>query len=596
VTPRLRSFEQWLGQASVSAFVVFAHPGVLLRARRHALALPQLSSDIAPTGGRYEADGLEWPLRLAALWQQALEAPLRRTQQGEFFKRDLDRLRTDSFLNAPAAENLKVFPDMGLLAVALAQAQGVLQAEQTDLKAGALPGSWDEGLPAALASLWASLPLLENWNPAHGWVNGSSVGNPYPSAYLLCMLLLAELEPEAWSQPEDIETWVLEHHPYWSGDGLRPSQKECWIPAFLLGLAHALRLLEAAKGAAEEWLVRLSPYGRWLLGLADAPPPAGPSAQTLLVQPNLEIVVFRQALTPAIIGRLSRFATWKNIGAACTLQLDAHAVYRGLESGLTFEDMLQTLEQHGLRALPAAVLESLRTWADKRERISVYPAATLFEFGSADDLNEALARGLSGVRISDRLLVVADEGSVDFRHFRLTGTRDYSPAPEKCVEVEGDGVTVAVDLARSDLLLETELHRFAQPLDGPSVNGKRRYRLSPATLAAGRESGLSQHDLEEWFLQRSGHALSAAAILLLQGSSLEPLHVRSQFVLSVPSEELADGLLQWPQTRALIQERLGPVALVVAQEDLAALRDRLTALGASLITESATESGKNERS
>jgi len=264
------------------------------------------------------------------------------------------------------------------------------------------------------------------------------------------------------------------------------------------------------------------------------------------------------------------------------LQLGADTVYKALESGLTFEDILQTLEQHGMRVLPPAVLESLRTWANKRDRLSVYPAATLFEFSSVDDLNEALARGLAGVRVSDRLLVVAAEDAVDFRHFRLTGTRDYSLPPEKCVEVEDDGVTLAVDLIRSDLLLETELLRFAEPLDGPALNARRRYRLSPASLAGGRESGLSQHDLEEWFFQRSGQALYPAALLLLNGAQLGPLQLRNQLVVHVASEELADGLLQWPGTKSLIRERLGPTALEVAEQDVPTLKERLAAIGMSI--------------
>src|SRR5207237_4264227 len=125
---------------------------------------------------------------------------------------------------------------------------------------------------------------------------------------------------------------------------------------------------------------------------------------------------------------------------------------------------------------------SLRTWADKRERISVYPSATLFEFADPSDLNEALARGLPGVRLSERLLIVVDEKAVDFRHFRLLGTRDYALPPEKCVAVDGDGVTLSVDVSRSDLLLEIELQRFAEPLDSAGVNGKHRYRLTPASL------------------------------------------------------------------------------------------------------------------
>src|SRR5262249_1005714 len=147
---------------------------------------------------------------------------------------------------------------------------------------------------------------------------------------------------------------------------------------------------------------------------------------------------------------------------------------------------------------PPAVVEALRTWANKRERLTVHAAVTLFEFAGADDLNEALARGLPGVRLTGRLALVSGEGGVDFPHFRLTGTRDYGLPPEKCVEVGDDGVTLSVDLARSDLFLESELRRFAEAVDGPSVNGRRRYRVTPATLADGREAGLDERGLEEW--------------------------------------------------------------------------------------------------
>src|SRR5262249_36934301 len=147
-------------------------------------------------------------------------------------------------------------------------------------------------------------------------------------------------------------------------------------------------------------------------------------------------------------------------------------------------------DQHGMRPTPAAVKDALRTWSNKRERLSVYTSATLLEFNSPEELNEALARGLPGVRLSDRLAVVAKESAVDFRHFRLLGSRDYALPPEQCVQVEADGVTLTLDTARSDLLLETELPTFAELLNpspqpfslrgrgagGEGVNGKRQYR------------------------------------------------------------------------------------------------------------------------
>ena len=43
--------------------------------------------------------------------------------------------------------------------------------------------------------------------------------------------------------------------------------------------------------------------------------------------------------------------------------------------------------------------------------------------------------------------------------------------------------------------------------------------------------------------------------------------------------ELADGLMQWPQTRGLIASRLGPTALAVSEEQAPALRERLREAG-----------------
>jgi hypothetical protein len=222
---------------------------------------------------------------------------------------------------------------------------------------------------------------------------------------------------------------------------------------------------------------------------------------------------------------------------------------------------------------------SLRTWANKHDRITVYPSAKLLEFGSADDLNEALARGLPAVRIADTLAVVASEEAIDFRHFRLTGTRDYALPPEKCVSIEDDGVTLSVDLARSDLLLETEVPRFAEPLGGTTANGRRQYRLTPESLSDARSAGMTLPALETWFFQRSGQQLPAAAKLLMTAGQMEAPRLPRHLVLHVADEELADGLEQWPQTCELIEERLGPKALAVAEANVERLRARLHAAG-----------------
>jgi hypothetical protein len=571
---RCKAFATWLTQTSAPLLTVFAPPCVTERALGEDLGLPDLSVSAAEARpAAQEADGLEWPLRLAVLWQQVQAAPLRRTQPGDFFKRDLDRLRGDALLSSPPADSLADLPDVGLLAVAWGLAEGLLQARDGELRAGTFPAAWAEGLPTTVASLWAALPWLESWTAAEGWRPGPRPGNPYPSAYLLALVLLARLPEESWARPEDVASWVIEHHPFWKIDP-RSSILEC----FLLGLAYQLRLLQAAKDRKGGWLVRLSPLGRWVLGLGELPDlPA--FTQTLLVQPNLEILAYRQGLSPGLIARLGRFAAWKSLGAACTLHLKPDTVYTALEAGETCETIVQTLEQHSTKELPASVGQLLRTWANKHERISVYAAGTLFEFGSTEDLEEALARGLPAVRLAERLAVVANEAAVDFRHFRLTATRDYTLPPEKCVAVEADGVTLTIDLGRADLLLESEVQRFAETVQRAGSNGRRHYRLTPTSVAAGRGNGLTPQALESWFFQRVGQALSPAARLLLTGANAAAPELRRQLVLHVASEEIADGLQQWPGTRALVAERLGPTALAVAEEHIELLQERLDVLG-----------------
>jgi len=259
------------------------------------------------------------------------------------------------------------------------------------------------------------------------------------------------------------------------------------------------------------------------------------------------------------------------------MQLEADTVYRALETGETFGGIVQMLERHSMKPLPAPVIEALKTWSNKRERISVYPAAALFEFADAESLQEALARGLPAVRLTDRLAAVPNESAIDYRHFRLIATRDYCLPLEKCVAVESDGVTLSVDQARSDLLLETELQRFAEPLPREDVT-RLQYRVTPATLAAGLHQGVSVPELENWFQQRAGQPLSPAVRLLSSAADTAPAQLRRQLVLHVASAEIADGLQQWPATRRLIRARLGPTSLLVLDQDAAALAEQLIRL------------------
>jgi hypothetical protein len=566
----LADFDSWLQQVGMAPLAVVVAPLAAGRARGEDLGLPVLPHQALAHATPQQADGLEWPLRLAVLWQQVRAAPLRRTQQGGYFKRDADRLRTHPLLTAPPAEAVGAVPDAGLLAVALAQAEGVVANDEDQTRSGEFPPPhWPDGLGPALVSLWAALVTVEEWDPIRGWTGERPARRAIGVTAVLALTLLAQAPEGAWQRVADAEEWL--------GQGLDavPGAGE----AFLLGLGHQLRLVQVARHR-EEWWARLSPLGRSLAEGSRKMPAERPSVeQTLLVQPNLEVVLFRQGLSPGLIARLSHIAEWKALGLACTLTLTAESVYRGLEAGETLTGIVALLERHGTRTLSETVLGSLRSWASKRERVLVYPSALLLEFRTAADLDRALRQGLVEGKVTDRIGLIGAEDRIDYQQFRLVGTRDYLAPEEQCAEVADDGLTVIINEHKSDLLLESELRRFAEPAPPDGADDRPRFRLTPATLQSAKRQGLDARSLDGWFLRRTGGPLLAPAKLLLSGDEAPPLELERLVVLRAPTAELADGIAAWPETRGLVAERLAPTLLAVPAEAVERLRAKLAEVG-----------------
>jgi hypothetical protein len=576
--------------ASVAAGEVFAHPAVSSRARGEDLGFPDLASRgrEAPVGDANrsltaparpdtvrQSDGLDWPLRLAAVWQQVFATPVRFTQANALFKKDLARLQTDEVLaSAPADLTVRV-ADAGVLALLWATNAGLLAERDGELAAA--PFAWDAGLAEVLTHLFAALLRVEGWDPLAGYGTSDTALSPMPTAGLLALLLLAK-SGDAWVEIPAVAEWLWTHHPSWPQvlpDGGGKDKGAAWVSAFLLGVAYPLQLAEVSGE-----LVRLAPLGRHLFATGSAP--ANPAAfpQTLLVQPNAEILAYRQGLTPGLIATLSRFARWKGLGPACTLELTPEQTYRGLESGLTLPMILQALARHSSRPVPPAIADLLQRWSSKRERITVFASAVLVEFATPAELDAALSRGIVAVKLTERIGITADGGTPALAQLRLIANRDYEAKPQRCVAVSDDGVTLTVDAAAADLLLDAEIGRFAVPLP-PEPSAPRRFRLS-AELLRRAASSFGTADIDNWFLDRSGQPLSPAGRLLMLGPQAAPPTAARLLVVRFPSSELTDGAMQWPDTRALIAERLGPTAVVVDEENLEALKKVLGDVGVVL--------------
>ncbi len=567
-----------------------------------------------------EADGLEPILRLAALWQRLDEAPLRQTMQNSLYKRDRERLEDEPALAGPIADALEPLPDMVPLWLALARGVGLIEAEpHSDRIIAAPPGFWaDNGvhLPQMIAAMWLR---LRNWHELGGMQQDDATATlAIPFLRAAALLWLAVLPEGQWVAIDDLVTHLSALHPGWERPTLGPleaappprpksprakaEEERARAPsdagpltAILLGPAYQFGLVRAAEEPLEgRRLVQLTPQGRYVLAMGPPPPPRPHFEHFLFVQPNFEIIAYRQGLNPPLIGQLSRFARWSQVGAALELKLTAESVYRGLEGGLAPASMLERLGRHSSRPLPAGVAEAVRTWAERRQRITFHAAATLMEFADGDALEAALASWPQGerpapIRMTDRLLLIEDDRAIPFHRFRLSGSRDYRRAPDACLEVEPGGIVLALDLGRSDLFVDAELARFADeiPGEGPMTPGgvpRRRFRISSESLARAAKDGATPAQLSRWFPQRTGAEMPAAVRLLIHasGPDASPLPTTRPLILHAPTADLLDGMLQHPNLRDHLGDRLGPTAVIVPEGSHADLAEALARLGLSM--------------
>ena len=161
----------------------------------------------------------------------------------------------------------------------------------------------------------------------------------------------------------------------------------------------------------------------------------------------------------------------------------------------------------------------------------------------------------------------------------MAGSRDYRRQPEPCVEIEPDGVTLALDLGRSDLLVDAEL--ACSPTSCPRPRPAAGSASPPSRWRGQLEAGLTPTTLSRWYHPRAGLGVPAAIRLLLHAAAPgpEPIAASRPLVLTVPSESLLDGLLQHPETAPYLGDRLGPAAVVVVESLWPRLREVLEALG-----------------
>lgn len=628
-TPDLGTIDDFparIDQGPMHLLQLRAHPAVpqAVRVSRPDGKLTPAANDV---GQIRESDGLEPILRLAAIWQRVAIEPLRQTGQGALYKRDLERIEEDPVLAGAISGALEPLAAMSLLWLSLARRVDLIHPDAAGERLeAAAPAFWIDNavhLPQMIATNWMGLREWQEWE-------NSADENPevrLPLTFLrpAVLLWLACLNDDEWVALDDLAQQLRTMNPEWDRPSLRsdleaaagagrrgggprarngsqsarPARGERLLRLLLLGSGYAMGLVRTGEEQGTgRTVVQLTPLGRYVLAMGPPPPPRPTFEHFLFVQPNFEIIAYRQGLSPQLVGQLSRFAWWTKIGAALELKLTQESIVLGLEGGQTPEQMLEILTRHSQRPLPTLVPDAIGRWTSRRERIIFYAAATLIEFASLAERDLALAAWQEDdletfVPVADRFLLVESPQQIPTDRIRTSGSRDYRHPPEKCVSIEPDGVTLELDPTRSDLLIDAELCRFADELPtarNPSrgmASGppSRRYSVSAGSLARAIALGISPGQIVEWFQRRTGAPPSPAIKLLFKSTASVPtaLQARRMLVLFTPTAELADGLLQHPATRDFLGDRLGPTAVAVPEDRLEKLQGVLKELGLEVV-------------
>jgi len=123
--------------------------------------------------------------------------------------------------------------------------------------------------------------------------------------------------------------------------------------------------------------VVLTDVGRYLLGLADdfdyGPEHDGQGA--VVVQPNFDVVFL--APSPLAEAAIGRFAERHAKGGGTLLRITKKAILAAASSGMTADQVLETLRRLSSKPIPANVTREIQGWFDQCRRIMVRPAVLI---------------------------------------------------------------------------------------------------------------------------------------------------------------------------------------------------------------------------
>lgn len=406
---------------------------------------------------------------------------------------------------------------------------------------------------------------------------------------VLVSQLLACLQPDAWytsdafadlvrrADPNVLfneERWraIASHthdpSPAWRDRSWQAHDKRliAWIIQSVLGRLGMVQL------ANEGRVFRLTPLGRFALGIGEAPAePETTDNEALVVQPDFEVILYCDKSTPVVRRRVDTFCERVRGGIVSTYRLTKDSIYRGLKTGVTFEQFTQTLERHTRRALPANVVDQIATWERKASSVSIFTGCKLIECLRAEDAAKLVEQYPEARRIGERfVLTVATPDEIAARV-------DYSTPDQRCL-LQDDGLALRAPWATRSLFVRHRLEEIGEVTETPE--GDLVLVLKKECLTKDVDWGLHVAALDSMVVEPLAPRYRTA--LRTWSGDANPPSIHNATLVRFDDADMCSSAMQLPDLAQHVEGRLGLYTVALKPGALTSFKKALKALGLSI--------------
>jgi hypothetical protein len=361
------------------------------------------------------------------------------------------------------------------------------------------------------------------------------------------------------------------------------ANERSWIEAALKTWVYFLGLVELALDEESISGFRLTQLGRAVLhpemtaSPQDVSAPVNDEISAWVVQPNFDVVAYLEQISASQLAFLERFAEREQANQHTALfHLTRHSVYRGLESGVTLNDLLQGLEHGAKTEIPQNVRTEIHEWAALREQITLYHRARLLEFPDEHTLTTACQqKRLHGKVIGDRFLLLTGKVS----KIEYPGRKNYALALPPCLSITEQG-RIRIQSNYHDLWIAAQLDQWAERTsDG--------WQLTSASVSDAIQSRKKLTDFLNLLSVRLKRPLPKFTRLALWAWSGRNLNVEmgTEIVLRCRDDEVYAAVTASRQLRPFIQGELTHNTLLINPDDLERVTEVLDWAGLEISAE-----------